>query len=178
MYTCINVYMYPYIYVYMYIRIHACMDAWMYVCSLYVCTLCVICMACMVCLYLCMHELYVLLYVCIAVCMYVRTYACMCVCIHKTCRYTQSKNTPMLVCISIYIHTNVHICVYVYTCVCMCIYTYNIASCVHNLDVIDAYIHTDGNTDTQRLRSSSFLGLPYRILYMNPPKRNYHGAYG
>ena len=58
----------------------------------------------------------------------------------------------------------------------MCIYTYNIASCVHNLDVIDAYIHTDGNTDTQRLRSSSFLGLPYRILYMNPPKRNYYGG--
>ena len=125
-----------------------------------------------------MNFMYCCMYVLPYVCTYVRMHVCVCVCIHKTCRYTQSQNTPMLVCISIYIHTNVHICVYVYTCVCMCIYTYNIASCVHNLDVIDAYIHTDGNTDTQRLRSSSFLGLPYRILYMNPPKRNYHGAYG
>ena len=30
---------------------------------------------------------------------------------------------------------------------------------------------------TQRPQSSSFLGLPYRILNMNP-KRNYYGAYG
>ena len=34
-----------------------------------------------------------------------------------------------------------------------------------------------GSGRTLRPHSSSFLGLPYRILNMNP-KRNYYGAYG
>ena len=32
-------------------------------------------------------------------------------------------------------------------------------------------------SSTHRLHSSSFLGLPYRILHINPQKRNYLGAH-
>ena len=46
-----------------------------------------------------------------------------------------------------------------------------------NGDVVVESIAKLHLVDTHGLHSSSFMGLPYRILNMNP-KRNYHGADG
>ena len=45
------------------------------------------------------------------------------------------------------------------------------------VEVVDRSWEESGLGPTHRPHSSSFLGLPYRILHMNP-KRNYYGAYG
>ena len=47
----------------------------------------------------------------------------------------------------------------------------SIHACMH------ACMHACIHTHRHRLHSSSFLGIPARILKMNP-KRNYHGAHG
>ena len=62
----------------------------------------------------------------------------------------------IIVCIYtlLYIHKHIYTCMYTYIYICI-----SICICTH------------------RPHSSSFWGLPYRILHMNP-KRNYSGAYG
>ena len=82
-------------------------------------------------------------------------------------------------CMYVCMYVCVYVCVYVCMCVCVYIYIYtqhglNTQSGVHEiLPLLLSLLHAEDHpvlAATHRLHSSSFLGLPYRILYMNHKK--------